>query len=264
MKDIMAQLNEHLYRKSVSAVAALEGGFAKILLVWMGAVGFMSVLRVAFAASPIDSLARLIETILPYILVTGAPVLAFFIANSLFPRGLLMKQPDIRLSRYGRWRDVNCLTARQHDKFGPTGMMASLLIGMLLNVPFRSGEFLLAVPAMNGNAPLWGQMILVTMTFDVVVMNFLYVFAFVMALRNVPWFPRLLLLVWGIDISSQLAIAQLVGGTSNLPDEVGSAMANLLAGNIKKVMISATLWLPYLILSERVNLTYRSRLAADV
>jgi hypothetical protein len=135
---------------------------------------------------------------------------------------------------------------------------------MLLNVPLRSGEFLMAVPAMNSNAPLWGQMILATMTFDVVVMNFLYVFAFVMALRNVPWFPRLLLLVWGIDICSQLAIAQLVGGMSNLPTEVGAAMGSLLEGNIKKVMISATLWLPYLILSERVNLTYRSRLAAAV
>jgi hypothetical protein len=264
MKDLMAHLSEHLQRRSVSAVAALEGSFAKILMIWMGIVSFMCGLRIAFAVSPIDSLARLIETILPYILVTGAPVFAFFIANSLFPRGILMKQPEIRLSRYGRWQDVNCLSARQHAKFGPTGMMASLLIGMLLNVPLRSGEFLMAVPAMNSNAPLWGQMILVTMTFDVVVMNFLYVFAFVMALRNVPWFPRLLLLVWGIDICSQLAIAQLVGGMSNLPTEVGAAMGSLLEGNIKKVMISATLWLPYLILSERVNLTYRSRLAAAV
>jgi hypothetical protein len=35
----------------------------------------------------------------------------------------------------------------------------------------------------------------------------------------------------------------------------------LLQGNIKKVMISMVIWLPYLILSERVNLTYRSRVA---
>ncbi len=264
MKDSMAQLSEHLQRKSVSAVAALEGGFAKILLVWMGVVSFMCGLRIAFAASPIDSPMRLIETVLPYILVTGAPVFAFFMANNFFPRGILMQQPEIRLSRYGRWQDINCLSARQHAKFGPTGMMASLLIGMLLNVPFRSGEFLMAVPAMNGNAPIWGQVILTTMTMDVVIMNFLYILAFVMALRNVPWFPRLLVLIWGVDICSQIAIAQLVGSAPNLPSEVGAAMGNLLNGNITKVLISATLWLPYLILSERVNLTYRSRLAVSV
>ena len=43
---------------------------------------------------------------------------------------------------------------------------------------------------------------------------------------------------------------------------VDQRINDLLGGNIEKVMISATLWLPYLILSERVNLTYRSRIAA--
>jgi hypothetical protein len=65
MKDFMGHLSEHLQRRSVSAVAALEGSFAKILLVWMGVVSFMCGLRIAFAVSPIDSFARLIETILP-------------------------------------------------------------------------------------------------------------------------------------------------------------------------------------------------------
>ena len=51
-------------------------------------------------------------------------------------------------------RQVDCLTARQHKLFGPTGMMASLVIGMMLNIPVRSLEFLAAVPAMNGHAPL--------------------------------------------------------------------------------------------------------------
>jgi hypothetical protein len=114
---------------------------------------------------------------------------------------------------------------------------------------------------MNGNAPIWGQALFAAMTTDVVVMNFLYVVAFMMALRNVPWFPRLLVLVWGVDICSQLAIAQWVGNAEGLPKSVGQAAAVLLEGNIKKVMISMVIWLPYLILSERVNLTYRSRIA---
>ena len=75
------------------------------------------------------------------------------------------------------------------------------------------------------------------------------------------WFPRLLLLVWGVDIVSQLAIAQVVSATPGLPAAVGTALSGLLGGNIQKVLISAAIWLPYLILSERVNLTYRSRLA---
>jgi hypothetical protein len=115
---------------------------------------------------------------------------------------------------------------------------------------------------MNGNAPMWGQVLLATMTADVVVMNFLYVVTFVAALRCAPWFPRLLLVVWGMDIMSQLTMAQLIGNTPGLPTTVGNALGTLLDGNVKKVLISVTLWMPYLILSDRVNLTYRSRVAA--
>jgi hypothetical protein len=129
-------------------------------------------------------------------------------------------------------------------------------------VPVRSLEFLAAVPAMNGNAPLWGQVLLAAMTADVVIMNFLYIVAFVAALRCAPWFPRLLVLAWGLDISSQLVMAHLVGNAPGLPPSVGTAMGTLLSGNVQKVMISMIIWLPYLLLSERVNLTYRQRTSA--
>jgi hypothetical protein len=71
-----------------------------------------------------------------------------------------------------------------------------------------------------------------------------------------------LLLTWGLDITSQLAMAQLVGNVAGLPHTVGSAMGTLLAGNVQKVMISIIVWSPYLLVSERVNLTYRMRSAA--
>jgi hypothetical protein len=261
MEMAMQRLSGHLYRKSVGAIAALELRFGRVLLAWTIIAALMCGLRVAFAVTPITDAATLLQTILPYVLVISAPIAAYMLCDSIFRHGALYEQPQIRLSRYGKWQPVNCLTARQHRLFGPTGMMASLVIGMLLNVPVRSIEFLTAVPAMNGNAPLWGQALFAAMTADVVVMNFLYVVAFMMALRNVPWFPRLLLVVWVIDISSQLAIAQWVGGFEGLPQGVGEAMSGLLQGNIKKVMISMVIWLPYLILSERVNLTYRSRVA---
>jgi hypothetical protein len=43
---------------------------------------------------------------------------------------------------------------------------------------------------------------------------------------------------------------------------VASALHTLLEGNVKKVLISMALWLPYLLLSTRVNVTYRHRVPA--
>lgn len=262
MEAIMAGIRKTLYTKSIAAVALLEKSLPQIMLGWVAFVALAGVLRTIFAVSPIDSAVSFVQTITPYILLGGAPIAAYWIADQIFPRGALMQQPEIRLARYGRWSPVNVLAARAHPMFGPTGMMASLLIGMLLNVPVRSLEFLAAVPAMNGNAPLWGQVLLAAMTADVVVMNFLYVVCFVAALRCAPWFPRLLVLTWGLDITSQLAMAQLVGSVAGLPPTVGTAMGQLLSGNVQKVMISMAIWSPYLLLSERVNLTYRMRLSA--
>jgi hypothetical protein len=263
MEAIMAGIRKTLYGKSIAAVALLEKSLPQIMLGWVAFVTLAGVLRTVFAVSPIDSGVSFLQTITPYILLGGAPIAGYVIANQLFPRGALMQQPEIRLARYGKWRSVNVLDARRHPMFGPTGMMASLLIGMLLNVPVRSLEFLAAIPAMNGNAPLWGQVLFAAMTADVVMMNFIYVVCFVAALRCVPWFPRLLVAAWSLDITSQLAMAQIVGGISGLPHGVGEQFATLLGANIQKVMISMTIWMPYLILSERVNLTYRNRLARE-
>jgi hypothetical protein len=261
MKVMMTALSTKLYRKSISAVATLERGLPQIMVGWVIFVLLAGMLRTMFAVSPIDGGLSFVQTITPYILLGAAPLAAYWIADQIFPRGVLMQQPEIRLSRYGKWQSVNILDARRYPMFGPTGMMASLLIGMLINVPVRSLEFVAAVPAMNGNAPLWGQVLFAAMAADVVVMNFLYVICFVAALRCAPWFPRLLLVVWGLDITSQLAMAQIIGMTSGLPYGVGQAMGGLLEGNLQKVMISMAIWLPYLILSERVNLTYRNRMS---
>lgn len=140
--------------------------------------------------------------------------------------------------------------------------MASLLIGLLLNVVLRTGEFMLAVPALNGHAPAWGQQLFLTMAADVVVTGFFYVVCFVLALRNVPYFPRFMLFAWGLDIVAQLGIAKHIGTLADLPPMVAAPLQDLLYGNIQKVLISAVVWLPYLILSERVNVTYRLRTAA--
>jgi hypothetical protein len=43
---------------------------------------------------------------------------------------------------------------------------------------------------------------------------------------------------------------------------VATALHGVLEGNVKKVLISVALWLPYLLLSKRVNVTYRHRIPA--
>jgi hypothetical protein len=59
----------------------------------------------------------------------------------------------------------------------------------------------------------------------------------------------------------QLITAQLVVGT-DVPSDVARALQAFLTGNVKKVLISMGLWLPYLLLSARVNVTYRQRVPA--
>jgi len=200
--------------------------------------------------------------ILPYILIALAPIAGFIVASGSFPRGRLTAQPAMRFSFYGRWRRVGVLQARASPVFGPAGFMASLLIGMLLNVVVRSFEFLVAMPALGGSAPAWSERLFMLMAADVIVLSFFYVVCFVMALRTVPLFPRMLLFAWVLDVFMQLLIAREIAGTPGLPAMVAEPLHGLLQGNITKVMISIVVWLPYLILSDRVNITYRLRAPA--
>jgi hypothetical protein len=112
---------------------------------------------------------------------------------------------------------------------------------------------------MNHHAPEWGTTIFHMMAFDVIAMNFLNAVCFVMALRSIPLFPRMLLFAWFMDLFMQLAIARSVAGVADVPPAVALALQELLSGNVTKVLISVAVWLPYLLLSERVNVTYRCR-----
>ena len=100
------------------------------------------------------------------------------------------------------------------------------------------------------------------MTLDVVLLTSLYAIAFVAALRRVPLFPRLLAAIWLLDLAMQFVTARMMATMSDLPPDVGVALQPLLEGNVKKVLISIALWLPYLLLSKRVNITFRHRVPA--
>ena len=226
---------------------------------WIGVMALAGLAKVASAPIAPSGFGETCILLLPFLLVALAPVAGYRIAAGSFPRGLLSAQPIFRLARFGSWRRLDVTEARRNPAFGPAGFMASLLVGILLNVPVRTAEYLVAVPAVGPDAPLWSQALLHAMTLDVIVMNFFYMVCFVMALRSVPLFPRMLLFVWIIDIGLQFAIADQVANARGLPNGVANALLSLLHGNLDKVLISMLIWLPYLLLSDRVNVTYRSR-----
>ena len=66
-----------------------------------------------------------------------------------------------------------------------------------------------------------------------------------------------------VTASAAYTVAELVAGTPDLPGEVAVALQALLGGNVQKVLISIGIWLPYLLLSKRVNVTYRHRVPAQ-
>ena len=256
-------VKDHLYRKSVSLVLSMQVNLLRIVAIWVLIAAFACGVRLAFPATPYASAPWMSGTgLLPYLLVVGAPVGSLLLGLSLFPAGRVHAQPSFRLAQVGRWRKIDCLKAREMSQFGLYGVMASLLIGIALNVPVRTLEFLSAIPALGSYSPGWYVSLYAVMLADVVLLSSLYMFAFAMALRMAPLFPRFLVMVWGVDLLAQLSIAELVARIGDVPQAVDMALLDLLTGNVKKVLISAALWLPYLLLSERVNVTFRNRVSA--
>ncbi len=263
----LGQLIALLLRRYTASVAARSRAIPRllnrridgILAAWFGIMLLISIPKLLFAASPVHGSDDFAWMALPYLLVAAAPLAGFLVAARSCPPGAPMAQPDIRLSFYGKWRQLSVLDARRNPLFGPAGFLASMLVGLLLNVVVRSFEFMVAVPAMNSHAPFWGRQLFLLMAADVIVMSFFYMVCFVMALRSIPLFPRMLLFAWALDIAAQLIIARQVGSLPGLPGTVAPTLQTLLHGNIEKTLISAFVWLPYLILSERVNVTYRMR-----
>ncbi len=253
---MIERFTSSLTRRSVAVVRSLDSEMPLILLMWVAVATFACVMRIGLPDAPTNGVHWTVA--LPYILVVGGPVLAVMLALRLFPSGALYTQPEIRLSRYGRWAQLDCVKVRRLPKFGAAGLMALLLLGILLNVPVRTFEFLVAMPAVDQATSGALRLAVYAMTADVVITSSLYAVAFVMALRLVPWFPRFLGIVWGLDLLAQLAIGQLVSG-QQIPGDVNTALSLMLEGNIQKAGIGIALWLPYLIMSDRVNLTYRNR-----
>lgn len=254
-------VREHLHARSVALLLSLETRFDRILQGWLLVAGLASAVRIATTPASAGG-PGLFAIVAPYVLLILAPFFSALLALRWFQDGHLQPQPSMRLAIVGRWRQLTPSEARRHPLYGTSGIMVSLLIGMLLNVPVRAAEYLVAMPPVAGPAPQWLSTLHLAMTFDAVLFTSLYAVAFVAALQKIPLFPRLLAAIWIADVTMQLVIAQLMAGAGYIPPQVAEALQALLYGNVQKVLISVALWLPYLLLSRRVNVTYRSRVPA--
>jgi len=228
---------------------------------WLLIAGLACAARIAW--SPANGTVD-VQTVAPYVFLILAPFASIVLALRWFPAEDTFSQPSTRIARIGRWRAVELEEARRHSLYGAGGIMASLLVGMLMNIPVRALEYLAAMPALAGPIPAWLFTLNMLMTFDVVVFTSLYAIAFVAALRRVPLFPRLLAAIWAADLTMQVVTTKIVAAAPGLPKEVWVGVHTLLEGNTQKVLISIAIWLPYLLFSRRVNVTFRHRIPAVV
>ncbi len=262
LKSAFDNWSRSLHQRSLGIPGFLRQSMTWFATAWIAWIGLLASLRMAAPALPAQHPFDAWPMLLAYSAIIVAPVSGYLLAHSAYSGGRARQPLTFHLAFVGQWQRISSEGAQAHPLFGPFGFLASLLIGLMLNVVMRTGEFFLAVPGMTAHAPDWALATFGLMAMDVVVMNFFYMVAFVMALRNVPLFPRMLLFVWMIDIGMQLAIATQLGHLGSLPGVVAQPLVALLEGNLQKVAISIAIWLPYLMLSDRVNITYRSRLPA--
>jgi len=253
------RMTERMRARSAALLLTIDNRLDAILKYWLLLAGLASAARIASA--PHTIVVAGFSTFASYMLLVIAPFASTLLALRWFSDGHLQPQPATRLARAGRWTEIGRREAEGHPLYGTSGIMVSLIVGMMLNVPVRAAEYLAAMPPMPVAAPRWLSVLHFAMTFDAVAFTSLYMVAFVAALRRVPLFPRLLVAIWLGDLAMQLVTAQMVSST-HLPATVALALHNLLIGNVKKVLISVGLWLPYLLLSTRVNVTFRHRVPA--
>ena len=254
------RVSHKMNARSAALLLTIDNRLDQILKFWLLIAGLISAARIAF--TPHAAGAAGVSTFASYTLLVVAPFASTLLALRWFRDGDRQPQPATRMARIGKWQSLGRREAQNHVLYGTSGMMVSLLVGMMLNVPVRAAEYLAAMPPMPEAAPDWFSALHFAMTFDAVLFGSLYMVAFVAALRRVPLFPRLLVAIWIGDLAMQLVTARMVTAAGDLPPAVATALHTLLEGNVKKVLISMALWLPYLLLSTRVNITYRQRIPA--
>ena len=246
------------HARSAASIAWLKDRLTLLGYFWLAAIALLGAWKFAGSETPIGNVGGVFELALPYLLIAIAPLAGFRLGHAAFRRN--RRQPATRLSLLGRWRSLAYRKVRGHASFGVSGLVATLIVGLLFGIGLRTFEFALAIPALDSGAPGWAHSLFLVASAELVVMNFLYMICFAMALYRVPLFPRMMVFVWLVDIASQLTMAGFYAGL-DLPADAVMALTQILTNNANGVLLSMAIWLPYLILSERVNVTFRHRIA---
>ena len=249
---MIAAVTENLRARSGAAAIRMEASLPRLMRAWLALIVLACGLRIA--TSPVDGgLAP--SSLAAFLLLAAAPI----VSGAMALRWFADPEPPAPTSSPA-WRALAPAEARRHPLHGPGGIMVSLMGGLLLAILLRALEYLTALPALPEGVPSWLAALQLALTADVVLMTSLYAVAFVAALRRAPLFPPLLAAIWALDLAMQMTIRAAVVGQPDVPPAVGEALAAMLGGNIDKVLLSAALWAPYLLLSKRVNVTFRHRL----
>lgn len=232
-----------------------------IIGVWIMLVTGIAIIKAASPVTAPHNWAEAIELTLPFLVVAAAPVLGYRFGTALFAS---REQPAIRLAIYGQWRPATS------DEMGQTGKALrsfawfSLVSGILLNVPFRAFEYLTSIPAVTSSDPVWAHIIQRSFTIDCALACFAYAMCFAAAVQRSPLFARALVAAWMIDLALQAMIAVQVGNAPGIPAFLLEPMHALLGTNVKKVAISMSIWVPYLLISDNLNLILRKRVRLAV
>src|SRR5258708_4099553 len=146
-------ITQRMQTRSAALLMTLDNRLDRILQAWLLLAGLLTAARIAFThvAAPIASF----STFASYMLLVVAPFGSTLLALRWFRDGHLLPQPQTRLAVPGRWRTVSRAEAERHPLYGSSGIMASLLVGMMLNVPVRTAEYLAAMPPIGSLAPKW-------------------------------------------------------------------------------------------------------------
>lgn len=266
LQNRILAIRRHLVNESARVARFLDRYLLKMLGGWAVLTLLFGAIRltVLIVAHPqLARIALIADLIISYALIAASPLAAYTLIARSFPKDKLPVQPVIRLCRFGKWSSVSPSEARDHPEFGMSGLLVSLVAGLVLSISMRMIEYFLAMPAVPYMAPDWAVAMFRLMTFDLIFFSFLYTVCIGMALRAAPLFPRILCYTWACDLLMQLAIARHMAGISGLPSDVAQALEPYVLVNIKKTLISVMIWLPYLIVSNRINLTFRLRVRFD-
>lgn len=262
VESILGRLWAHFLATTRKVLRHLDMRLETMMGAWAGFILLVAILKVATAPTDPTSFAEALGMAFPFLVLGAAPVIGYRLAAGAFPKGKISEQPIVRLARYGKWRPADPLDRRREIAAGPAGFLVSLIVGILLNVPWRTLKFLAIVPAVAPSDPSWGHAFVACFTLQAAIMTFLYMICFVMGLRNAPLFPRMLLFVWLADIVSQLLLASALA-SAGLPSFLVPLLITSLEENMLHVLIAIGLWLPYLLVSDQVNLRFRARVRSS-